>query len=658
VTAIASFHNQSKDLGFVVRSSFLKTALIPILTVELVLLCLYLFSHHYVLETNLDLLRSNAQKTIAEISKTEAKNIDDQLREISRNNRSLQVEHQALLRHGLAKKLPFLGATEDNDFGAIHRFGHSSVFVSSNTELGPEVSEKIVKTEKMDVRFSTLVDSNPNLTSSSFISRDNVVRIYPFVEDFYDRFPYDFDLTKYNFYYLADEKHNPERTSVWTDAFLDPDGKGWMLSNLTPVYSNNLLEGVNVLDVTLNTFSKHILSKDLQWDSGSLVMDKHGNILTMSREAEKYLGLTDLSDYNFKDNSKDQALTKPTNFNLLKQNTITGMYFSEFFNGNENSMEFTLMNEDYLITKTGVSETGWQLFILTPLRVVYGPITAKGEQIERLCLIFLGVIAIFYALYFIRLKRSSEKLAQRITKPIVQVTDMISAHETDDETYKTPKPVHIIELDNLLNMNLKIQKAKVGYHKLSKEMSVKNKQLKTLAITDQLTQLYNRLKLDEVLMYEAARSQRDQTPLTVAIIDIDKFKSVNDTFGHQIGDSVLICVAQVMLKNIRSTDILGRWGGEEFMLILPNTPLEHAAEHANKLRKLIERASFSPVEHVTISVGMASCVEPGCEKRLVELADHALYEAKNNGRNRVELAPIVAVRPEEEGSAASLASCL
>lgn len=650
---LKKLQDKSPDLGFVVQCNFMKSALLPIIMVQLVLLGLYLISHHYIIEKTLNLLRVNALDTISEISLTEAKNIDDQLREISRNSRSLQVEHQALFTHSLKRKLAFLEPPTETEFSASHRFGNSSVFVSSKTGSSQEVSEKIVRTEKMETRLETLVNSNPNIVSSSFVSWDNVVRIYPFIEDFYDQFPRDFDLTKRNLYYLADAEHNPERESVWTNAYPATDGKGWELSNLTPVYRNNFLEGVNALTVTLNTFAKYFRSKDLQWDSGSLLLDKHGNTLTMSNAAEQYLGVSSLSNSSLKNTSEEKPTSKHKTFNLLKQNTEVGMLFSRFFNDSKKSMELTLNGKDYLLTKQGIPETGWQLFLLTPLSVVYEPILAEETKIERLCLLFLFIAAIFYALFFIRIKRSSQRLAKRITTPINKIIHMIEVNAVDDETHKIHEPVNIAELDKLLSMNLKIQKAKVRYHNISKKMSLKNKQLKTLAITDQLTQLYNRLKLDGILSYEVARSHRDKTPLAVAIIDIDKFKLVNDTFGHQVGDSVLTDVAQIMLKNIRSTDIVGRWGGEEFMLILPNTSLENASKHANKLRKLIEGSSFVPVKKVTISVGIASCREVGCKKMLVELADNALYEAKNNGRNRVELAPIAKTEPERELSALS-----
>ena len=637
---------QGRDLGSVVRFSFLKTALIPILTVQLVLLCLYFFSAGYITDKNIELLHDNALQTVSEITKTEAQIFDDQLREISRNNLSLQAEHEAMFRraapdYSYNNKL-FMEEVGFDLNQDLNPAGFSSLYLSSNTEMAPLIRRKITKTAEMDSRFRTLVDNNPNLVTAYFSSWDNMARIYPAMKNFYDQFPYDFDLTSFNFYYLADQMNNPERNSVWTEVYLDPAGKGWMLSNLVPIYQNNFLEGVTGLDVTLGTFSKHILSSDLQWNSGAMVMDRGGNILTMSRAAEKYLGLMDVSDYNYKDNPVDRTLTKPTKFNLLKENTLAGMYFSEFFNGEEKSMEFNLQGEDYLVTKQEISETGWQLFILAPLKNVYGPILTEKSKLTELGMIFLTLAALFYVAYFVYLSRSSKILARRIAKPISQVTKMIMARDADDKTFSAHNPVNITELDNLLSMNLKIQNSKLRYQKISEEMKLKNEQLKMLAITDQLTQLYNRLKLDEVLGYEIARSQRDKTPLTIAIIDIDKFKMVNDTFGHQVGDKVLISVSQIMLQNIRSTDILGRWGGEEFMLILPNTSIEHADEHANKLRQLIEQSSFSPVKRVTISVGLSSCANFVCEKQLIELADNALYEAKENGRNRVELAPMSA----------------
>ena len=648
---------QSRDLGSVVRFNFLKTALIPILTVQLVL---YFFSAGYITDKNLDLLRDNALSTVTEMTKTEAKNFDDQLKEISRNSLSLQAEHQRMFQAASPNfdyEKPFffeeVGYQLDRNLNPI---GYSSLFLSPNTTITPHLRRKMVKTQGMDIRFKTLVDNNPSLVSAFFHSWDNMIRMYPLQEKLAKSWSESYDVEQDSVYANTSKRSNPNRDPVWTKVYMDPAGKGWMLSNLVPIYQNNFLEGVTGLDVTLNTFSKHILSANLQWESGALVMDKHGNILSMSRAAEIYLGLMDVSDYNYKDNPVDRSLTKPTMFNLLKQNTLAGMYFSEFFNGNEGSLEFTMHGEEYLVSRQSIPETGWQLFIMAPLKNVYGPILEEKAELTKFGFTFLGLAAFFYLLYFSYIRRSSHKLAMRIAKPIKQVTSMIMARDTNDEAYTAPEPVNITELDELLSMNIKIQNSKLRYQKISREMLLKNEQLKMLAITDQLTQIYNRLKLDEVLGYELARSRRDKSPLTVAIMDIDKFKSVNDTYGHQVGDSVLINVAQIMQKNIRSTDILGRWGGEEFMLILPNTPIESAEEHCNRLRQIIAQTDFKPVEKVTISMGLATCATFMCEKVLIELADNALYEAKENGRNRVVLAPLVTIGEVMEPEAARYAS--
>ena len=635
-----SVHSKGKDLGTVVRKSFFKTALIPILIVELVLLGLYFLSTHYVVKKNLELLNTNALETILEISSIEAQGFDDKLKEISRHNLSLQAEHQKMFsrssQEGSFEQKLFAEKVGYDLSRDLNPSGNSSLYLSTNTPLIARIREKMKRTEEMDIRFKSLVDNNANLETAYFISWDNMVRIYPEKKDFHTQFPKDFDLTQYNFYYLANKIHNAERKSIWTDVHLDPAGKGWMLSNLVPVYQNSFLEGVTGLDLTLSTFSKHLSSNNLQWDAGTLVMDREGNMLTMSRSAENYLGLTEGFHDSSDNKVPEQAVTMKKELNLVKQDSDVGKHFSDFFNGSDKTSEFTINGEQYLVTKHEVSETGWQLFVMAPLNNVYGPIIAEKERIIQYGLIFLGFAAVFHALFFVYLSRSSKALAKRITSPIKQITDLIVSYDSVDKAPPVHQPVNITELDKLLSMNLKIQKAKTRYQKISQEMKVKNEQLKTLSITDQLTQLYNRLKLDEVLNYEIARSKRDETPLTVAIIDIDHFKSVNDTYGHQIGDTVLIGVSQIMLKNTRSTDILGRWGGEEFMLILPNTSPENAYEYADQLRQAIAAADFNPVKQITISIGLASCTQFNCASALVELADNALYEAKENGRNRVE----------------------
>ena len=162
--------------------------------------------------------------------------------------------------------------------------------------------------------------------------------------------------------------------------------------------------------------------------------------------------------------------------------------------------------------------------------------------------------------------------------------------------------------------------------------------LERLATTDTLTGLPNRRRLEEACQIQMARVKRHKETLSVVIIDVDKFKSVNDTHGHQVGDQVLQHVAVVLDRAVRESDFVGRWGGEEFMVLCPATGAEAAGLVAEKLRAAIEAHEFPVVGRKTASFGVAELAEGEMLEHAVERADAALYRAKENGRNRVEVA--------------------
>ncbi|WP_447592082.1 diguanylate cyclase [Aquipseudomonas campi] len=168
-----------------------------------------------------------------------------------------------------------------------------------------------------------------------------------------------------------------------------------------------------------------------------------------------------------------------------------------------------------------------------------------------------------------------------------------------------------------------------------------NNQLKHLSRTDRLTGLNNRGHWEEELKREYSRHLRYGNTAALVIFDIDHFKKVNDTYGHQAGDRVIQTVADVVRHEIRDTDIAGRYGGEEFVILLPDSGLEKARLFAERLRVAIEEQRVSHDGHVipfTISLGIAE-MTPDCtdHKQLIERADHALYNSKRNGRNQVSV---------------------
>jgi diguanylate cyclase (GGDEF)-like protein len=171
----------------------------------------------------------------------------------------------------------------------------------------------------------------------------------------------------------------------------------------------------------------------------------------------------------------------------------------------------------------------------------------------------------------------------------------------------------------------------------NRKLNALNKELERLSITDRLTGLFNRMKLDATLASESLRAQRTGQPFSLIMIDVDHFKQVNDTHGHQAGDRVLVEFAQLLQSGTRKIDIVGRWGGEEFLVICPHTDSTGACQLAENLRQKIQAFSFTLVEHKTASFGVAS-FQPGDQsKNIVARADAALYVAKEGGRNRVEV---------------------
>lgn len=162
-----------------------------------------------------------------------------------------------------------------------------------------------------------------------------------------------------------------------------------------------------------------------------------------------------------------------------------------------------------------------------------------------------------------------------------------------------------------------------------------NRELQILSRTDPLTKLHNRLRLDEILESEINRSRRYGSALSVVMVDLDNFKTINDHHGHQVGDRVLVNVAKILRIGLRKTDSVGRWGGEEFLLILPHTDIGRAVDVAEKVRRALEESAVGDVSHVTASFGVSSFMPGDSCLRILARADEALYDAKRSGRNRV-----------------------
>ena len=223
--------------------------------------------------------------------------------------------------------------------------------------------------------------------------------------------------------------------------------------------------------------------------------------------------------------------------------------------------------------------------------------------------------------------------------PIILVTardstqDKVAGLDAGADDYLT-KPINFPELEARVRSMLRIKR-------LQDELEEKNRELERLSISDGLTGLYNHRHIHGLLAEEFERVERTNDCMSVAMFDLDHFKAVNDTLGHQAGDRVLVALADILRETARDIDRLGRYGGEEFMALLPETCIEDATVFVERVRREVARRPFDigrdePL-HMTLSAGVATYPHEMIRdvETLVRLADEALYAAKAAGRNRV-----------------------
>jgi len=217
--------------------------------------------------------------------------------------------------------------------------------------------------------------------------------------------------------------------------------------------------------------------------------------------------------------------------------------------------------------------------------------------------------------------------------------DMVVGLDAGADDYIT-KPINFAELEARVRSLLRIKSLQEQVERQKADLSAINDQLVRIARTDGLTGIDNRRRLEERLDETFELSRRLEEPFACVMCDLDRFKSVNDTYGHQAGDAVLRQLAQLLREQAREIDRVGRYGGEEFMLVLPGATADAAVAFAERVRKAVEGRTFSfagAVIRRTISCGVAAWPHPAIADvaALVRAADGALYAAKAQGRNRV-----------------------
>jgi len=612
------------------------------LFIEVVLVFLYFSSNNKLINTTVDFILEDLKHSVLDRVSSTTSIINEKFNNLENQSSLLQNEHQNFFSFKdnitLDNKPKFTFAPNGMYYKTENN-GGSSVVVSKNTTIDDNLRNKLIKTEIFDKNFKSIVNNNNMVDAIYFNSHDNICRYYPFLEKSFNIFPSDIKMENYNFYYEANLENNPNKTPIWTDVYLDPAGKGWMISLIAPIYNKNFLEGVTGIDITLNSIIDTLLGLELPFDGSSFIINKKGEVIVMEDKVKGYLNLNQKEkiDYFKKDKIKKTVLydNKTNIFDYKNEQFVT--LLKSLINDDKDSHEVVLDENRYMIFSKKVNITDWFLISLIPENQIISEVKELEKQNLSLGYLIIAFIIVFYFLFFLFLYKKAKDFVSRINNPLSKIVEFTKTLGSKSEI-NSLEHCGIEEIDSLND----------NFNNLAKELDKRTKRLilseskrkenEKLANTDQLTKVYNRRFLEDFSNRYMKIVKREHNTLSLLIIDIDDFKTVNDTYGHDVGDKVIKLLVNRLKTTIRDNDIIVRLGGDEFLVLLPSTPIENARKVARKILDVINSLNKFENDELkfTITIGSSEYKKSDVHiNEMINRADNALYKAKKLGKNQL-----------------------
>ncbi|WP_430885584.1 sensor domain-containing diguanylate cyclase [Fusibacter sp. JL216-2] len=516
--------------------------------------------------------------------------------------------------------------------------------------------------------FETAKENLQSIQWIYYVSQNNFINIHPRVAP--SEYMFTPNTVTHDFFTEITPTSNPERSIVATKIYEDEAGAGMMVTLSKPIYHHNTFRGALAIDITLDELEE-IVQLGTSTDSEYFLINQYGEIIATN-----------------KTDAKDGVV--PIAFYL----DTLGIDESEFF-----SLEDNIYHQfnDYLVKKMNIQLFDWQLIVINDLSKLY--FNALGDQLLIGVVIFLLITIIFQ--YSKKVHANLEaynnqlKFEQVVNQAVqlmavldlegrilfvnqtaVSMIDVASDQLVGEFFYDTPwwnwsqelisfikfsieetrlgghpkrdvihydlnGDVQHIEfsMSPIYNQNNQIEYLVANGKNITDRVKL-NDSMNRLLKSDPLTNLGNRRAIIESMEKEISKFERKGTCFSVLLLDVDYFKNVNDTYGHNVGDEVLKRLSQSLKDQVRNYDDVGRWGGEEFIIVLPETAYDDAMQLAERICSQIKDMKMpcmdiSDFDHITLTIGVAVYDEPLALKEIIKHADDALYFGKAHGRNQV-----------------------
>lgn len=424
---VSTKQNKRLSLNKILSSHFLKYSLIPIFIIEVSLLVLYFTINLYIYNKNVVNLKEDALKNSLETLKYESNKIENELHKTEILANMMQKDHQRVLNKGFSYSsatTPEFATAPNGVFYKKSKQG-ASLYYSSQTHIGTKERKKAIITEAMDPLLQSIVDENTNIVAAYFNSYDDMNRLYPFIEHVDEQYGPHIHMEDYNFYYLANKEHNPKKKSVWTEAYLDPAGNGWMLSCITPIYNGDFLEGVSGLDITIEKIVSNVLDINLPYDAKMFLVDQNGVIIAMPEKIERLLGLEELKKHIYTD-VVTQTVSKPEEFNLYKTQGLVASQFRTMLHSQKELWEVDINAQKYIAFHKQIPSTKWQLIMLYEEKKIFASIYELKTLSDNIGYAAIGFMALFYMLFFYFLFQKTQDVSNELIEPLKQLTHQTS----------------------------------------------------------------------------------------------------------------------------------------------------------------------------------------------------------------------------------------